>query len=583
MSDSPAPFSDPKPSVERISLLARRVLEADILLPKFQRDFVWTRKQVIDLLDSIAKNYPIGSMLLWQSSTALENERAIAGLKIRERKAGYPVNYLLDGQQRLSTICGALYWTPDSRDVGSIWNISYDLKTGKFVHLHTLDSPVIHQMPVRLIPDPAAYFRRAAALDSDELRKRADHIFNRFQDYMVAAVTLGDISINEVAPIFERINSTGTPLTVVDLMRAATWKPNFDLRDSIDTILSVLSEKHFGKIDRKTVLRSMAAAAGFGFSIDSIDRLRELSTEQLESAVANVEQAARRAVDFLAQQIKAPTADALPYLNQFAVLIEIFRLVPAPNAVQYAAIHRWFWRTALSGYFGGWNTGQMTSDRAAVKEFVEGRTQDIEIAQSIPRSDVWRTKQFRSNNALSKMLALMLSYHSPRDLVTGQSIDVGKALSWSNDKEYHHFFPRAYLSDQGVSAGKSNIIANIIMLTSYSNIQISKKAPSDYLGQLCKQEGVDEVKARLTSCLISARAFDAAMEDDYDGFLRERAVTLQEEAMKLVGTAAADNASDPELNMDDISSAIDEALAAPAETDPVVFDADEPVDRDSSD
>jgi hypothetical protein len=53
-----------------------------IRLPKFQREFVWTREQVLDLLDSIARNYPIGSLLLWQSPLDLASERNIAGLEV---------------------------------------------------------------------------------------------------------------------------------------------------------------------------------------------------------------------------------------------------------------------------------------------------------------------------------------------------------------------------------------------------------------------------------------------------------------------------------------------------------------------
>ncbi|MEM1334542.1 MAG: DUF262 domain-containing protein, partial [Actinomycetota bacterium] len=83
--------------------LAHRVLTGDILLPKFQRDFVWPRDKVLGLLDSIARNYPIGSILLWQSRQELASERSIAGLEIGSAKPDYPVNYLLDGQQRLST------------------------------------------------------------------------------------------------------------------------------------------------------------------------------------------------------------------------------------------------------------------------------------------------------------------------------------------------------------------------------------------------------------------------------------------------------------------------------------------------
>jgi Protein of unknown function DUF262 len=123
------PPRDPQPSVDRIDELARRILTGDILLPKFQRSFVWDKKQIRDLLDSILKNYPIGSVLLWQSRQELISESTIAGLKANLPRHDYPVNYLLDGQQRLSTICGALYWSGD--DPKSQWNIVYDLREGK--------------------------------------------------------------------------------------------------------------------------------------------------------------------------------------------------------------------------------------------------------------------------------------------------------------------------------------------------------------------------------------------------------------------------------------------------------------------
>ena len=91
-------FKEPKPAVERIENLAGRIREGDILLPKFQRDFVWDRRQVLDLLDSIANNYPVGSVLLWLSRQVLHAENSIADLPIKDRGEEYPVNYLLDGQ-----------------------------------------------------------------------------------------------------------------------------------------------------------------------------------------------------------------------------------------------------------------------------------------------------------------------------------------------------------------------------------------------------------------------------------------------------------------------------------------------------
>jgi hypothetical protein len=46
---------DPQPSVDRIDDLARRILVGDILLPKFQRAFVWEKKQILRLLDSVTR------------------------------------------------------------------------------------------------------------------------------------------------------------------------------------------------------------------------------------------------------------------------------------------------------------------------------------------------------------------------------------------------------------------------------------------------------------------------------------------------------------------------------------------------
>jgi hypothetical protein len=108
---APVP-KEPKPSVDRIDELARRILTGDILLPKFQRNFVWDRVQIRTLLDSVARGYPIGSVLLWQSTSELRSERRIADLDVDLPRPAYPVNYLLDGQQRLSSICGAMYWQP---------------------------------------------------------------------------------------------------------------------------------------------------------------------------------------------------------------------------------------------------------------------------------------------------------------------------------------------------------------------------------------------------------------------------------------------------------------------------------------
>lgn len=540
---------DPKPTSERIEQLAQRVLVGDIILPEFQRPFVWKRKQILELLDSIYRNYPIGSALLWESRQELASKRSIADLEVGERSKNYPVNYLLDGQQRLSTICGVLHWEPG--DPKSVWNVVFDLKTEKFSHIDHNEELPAHQIPIRRLSDPAEYFRKISVIDDFGLRSTADLLFNRFKDYQLPLVTLGDMSINDVAPVFERINSTGTRLTIYDLMRAATWSPEFDLGKTIKSIQDSLETKKFHSFDNKTFLRSLGAASGSDFSSGSIDSLRHLDPDKLYACAEEIKSAAQLAVDFLSTEIGAPRAEALPYANQFAVLVELFRVLSSPDANQLIEIKKWFWITTLSGYFSGWDSGQMATDAKAVRAFANRETKAIEVSASIPTSSLWASKPFRANSAISKMIALMLAQSAPMDLVTGQVIDIDKSLAWSNDKEFHHFFPQAFLSRKGVGASKANVPGNIILLTSRSNIAISDSAPSTYLRDVINASGREALIERLKSNLIPEAALDAALQDDFGAFINLRSVYLHEIAERLAGVGQDGLIEIPPEEMDD--------------------------------
>lgn len=529
------PIKDPQPSVDRIDDLAKRILTGDIYLPKFQREFVWERSQVIDLLDSVARNYPIGSILLWQSRQELRSEGRIADLEIAQPKPDYPVNYLLDGQQRLSSICGALYWK--GVDPNSPWNVVYDLKTRSFQHLDTMDEPPLHQMRLNRIPDPATFFQHVALLESSgqkELADAAKELFNRFKDYKVATVTLGDMPLSDVAPIFERINSTGTRLTIVDLMRAATWSPDFDLVDSIDSIREALASKAFEGIDRKAILRNVSAAVGGAFTVESIDELRKLKPDVLKEGTSKSADGYKRAVDFLSTHIKVPSFAVVPYTNQVVVLAEILRRLPVPTGPQWRAIENWFWRSGISGYFSGWNSGMMATDLAGVVEFAKGNLDALEMGFQVSTPSVWTSRAFRGNNAHSKILAILLAYQSPKDFLTGQAIDVDKALAWQNSKEFHHFFPQAFLRSKGVPTSRISSLANMVFLSSSSNKLISDRAPSEYLGKLLAEHDI-EARAWLATNLVDEAAIEAALADDYNAFLAARAHAINERAKASAG------------------------------------------------
>ena len=59
-----------------------RVISGEIRIHEFQRDWVWTPQQVSFLLDSIYKNFPIGTVFLWKTSTRLESEKELGNFTI---------------------------------------------------------------------------------------------------------------------------------------------------------------------------------------------------------------------------------------------------------------------------------------------------------------------------------------------------------------------------------------------------------------------------------------------------------------------------------------------------------------------
>jgi uncharacterized protein with ParB-like and HNH nuclease domain len=77
-----------------------------IKIPSFQRGFVWDADRVAYFVDSIYKGFPFGSVLLWRTRTPLRMERNLGPYKLPDNDPEYPIDYVLDGQQRITSIFG---------------------------------------------------------------------------------------------------------------------------------------------------------------------------------------------------------------------------------------------------------------------------------------------------------------------------------------------------------------------------------------------------------------------------------------------------------------------------------------------
>ncbi|MBB6257704.1 hypothetical protein FHT05_002288 [Xanthomonas arboricola] len=415
---------DPRPEIQRLEELAFAVKTGDVKLPKFQRPFVWRKSDVLKLLDSIYKGYPIGSLLMWNSSQQLTSERSILGLEISSNEqVNYPTNYLLDGQQRLTALCGALFW--DGKDESSQWNISFDLNLEEFTH-HK-DGNVDALFPLSKLIDTRDFIRQCMAyerhVDGPRYIKTAEKLLRAVKDYKIAVVKIGDMTVEEVAPIFERINSTGRKLTIVDLMVAATWKNGFDLNDVMSEISKEIIEMNFGDIKDQIILRSISAAAGGGINKEDIQKLRKLDAVNLSDASRSVTIACARAIRFFNSRFSVRDFSKIPYAIQFTYVVEFFRILDSEDEILENELTKWIWYTSFTRYFSSASTsGQVSKDLGNIRRFVNQRSGNLYRRDQVDLTRLFSDK-FNLRTSTSGAFAMILGHNMPLVSIDGESIN----------------------------------------------------------------------------------------------------------------------------------------------------------------
>jgi hypothetical protein len=527
-------YRDPSPEILRIEQLVNGVKVGDIRLPKFQRPFVWDKGDILKLWDSVYKGYPIGSILLWLTKEELASERKIADLDINDRPDEYPTNYLLDGQQRLSTLCGALYW--NGVDKKSPWNIVFDCDKEIFLFPSDEDGEKINLFPLNKLIDTGDFINQCKRFEASPNKERYNEnalkLLKAIKDYKIAAVRIGDMNLNEVAPIFERINSSGRQLTMVDLMRAATWKGGFDLNDAIETIRISCESKNFDSIKDTHILRSISACTGYGIHKEDIDKLRDRTSIELKEAANKSVEAYKLAVDFITSELPLPSISYLPYGLQLTYIVEFFNLCSRPSIHQRHELVKWFWKTSFTQHYGIANTGLITKDLAQIRDFAKGKIEKPNVGRKINFKG-FLNDNFILNKASSLSFALLLATNKPRSFLDGTTVDTYRALSVINKLEYHHIFPKAFLYSIGISKSEANFHSNISMQNLSNNREIADTKPSEYF-KIIETNLREKLPIVLESNFLSQEAFNAGIADNYNIFIIERSRLLTEKIISLV-------------------------------------------------
>ena len=232
--------------IKMIDLL-NEAMNGALVIPDFQRDFVWEKKQIEELLNSVINSYFIGSILLLETSPQKFGYRPIKGVDTQKTYKTPTVKYVLDGQQRLTSLFYAFYepevpllnelgnyickfyFRPDTQDIFGMEDpedITRRLKLGKQFKeklMEILKSVYgdISNLPTMGIFKSketfVGYLSKIPNLDS-EIKKDLQTLFDRIQIYTIPVIVLPqETSDEDIVNIFERINRIGTRLGIFEL------------------------------------------------------------------------------------------------------------------------------------------------------------------------------------------------------------------------------------------------------------------------------------------------------------------------------------------------------------------------------
>lgn len=410
----------------KINNLVRQIESGEIKIPPLQRPFVWKIEQIIALLESIYNDYPIGSILWWETSEKLPYERNIAGFKLPSKPETHPFYYVLDGQQRLSSLYGVFCTNRITENISveyavdvNIFDIFFDLDEKRFYHKKNLDESKKY-LALKSLFNTNEY-SNALIKATEQDRKTIEDLYVKFTNYEMPIIVTKKRELEEVGIIFERVNNTGTKLDLFDLMVALTWTKTFHLQKEFNEIHDILKKKHFEGIKNKVILQCLSSITKESSGVKVITSLKGAD---VRSNTAKLKESLKNAVDYLSTELSVKSIQLLPHAHQIVPLCYVFSKIKRPTAKQKKAINQWFWKTSFSERFSESTDTHIDEDILNFKKLIEKDDENIfkTLKYSTTQEQLLDTK-FLKSNPYSRAFIVLLANQQPLDLINGVKVD----------------------------------------------------------------------------------------------------------------------------------------------------------------
>lgn len=509
----------------RLSDIIHDIEHGHLRIPRFQRDFVWERSKVVKLLDSIYKEYPIGSFFIWEADKKYNLfYRNIAELDLPKPDSYTSIRYILDGQQRATSLYAVIKGLKiNSTDYSQI---CFDFDKEEFV-VRYREQDNCASLKNILGENKFQIYNKL-----NDARKRAfDKCYNIFTSYPLSVIIVREKELDEASDIFERINQGGKRLSLFDLVVAGTWGDDFDLKLLYQELAdSIEKEIGFGKITPEVVTYA-ASLIIKGYCRKTYQL--QLTKEELRDNWQEIANSIKLSVDYLSNNMGAKIFDFVPYPAMISLLSYLYFKTPGRSLSKSVAekVHEWFWKAALSDRYATSRETRMEEDRRLLfDKLLSIGDANINYPISLDQDRIIKSK-ISTKSALRNAFFCMMALRQPRHFETNALIPLdAKICSEFNSPEKHHIFPRHFLRKNKIFG--EYLLANFCFIPAELNKEILNKKPSEYFVKYDKEN--PDFKDALNAQLISYD--DSIKNNNYASFINTRSQAIFKEFERLIGS-----------------------------------------------
>ncbi|KKT77085.1 MAG: hypothetical protein UW73_C0028G0010 [Microgenomates group bacterium GW2011_GWB1_44_8] len=506
--------------------LVDKVQHGELTLPEMQRRYVWPATRVRDLLDSLYRGYPSGTILVWETEEEIETRE----LAVKSSKT--PTNsqklLLLDGQQRITSLAailnGELVQVRNRRKpIDILFNLEHpegppveitEVEENDFTaNVEDVEEEEEAERDIQEEMRKRTFVVASRSLQNDPLWVPVSDIFTKdfseilekvgitsLQDprykkyskrlqqvknienyqYVMQRLTQ-DMSYEEVTDIFVRVNSLGIKLRGSDLALAqitSRWKGFMKL---IEDFASEFKDDAEYVIETGLPVRMMVIFATHQSRFKTVGKI---SKEKLKASWQEAMEGLRFAISFVR---KNADIDNLSYLSSPFLLIpiSIFWILKKNEAItpeEENKILKWFYFAHMRGHYSmGSSESILDADLGIL---FKGKKFDELIQQlflhvkkfNVDSEDLYN-RGIRS--PFFSMLYFVLKQNGAKDWWSGLKLSE-KHTGNAHTIQYHHIFPKSLLKDN-YDKKEINEIANFAFIGGKTNRQILNKEPVVYL------------------------------------------------------------------------------------------------------